>query len=189
MGAGTGTAFMSPRPIAVHYALALYQVAQDAGKVPEVEHDMKVLARVFAEVPAIAAWCREPHSHEADLPFIRIAFLPYVGSLTARALLLVAENRRLEVIAELPFAFETVIAEGKKVRIKLEAAREPEADLLQQVKDALEIRTGRLVVVEVTIAPELLAGFRVFWNDRMVDLSARGRWQALRSRLKAGGER
>ncbi len=180
---------MSPRPIAQHYALALLEAARDTRKVSEVEQDMKVLSRLLAEVPGVSTWCRQGRvHHKTGLTFVRTVFLPYVGALTARALLLAADYR-LEVIPELPSAFETVIGEGEFVCIKLEAAHVPDTELVQQVKETLEARTGKPAIVKVTIVPDLLAGFRVFWNDRMIDLSARGRWQALRTRLKTGGLR
>lgn len=181
---------MNSAQAARHYALALYEAARDAGKLREVELDMKALSLLCDKMPEVVAWCRDGPVHEESAPaFVRLAFVPYVGPLTARMLVLAAESR-LEIIPWLPQAFEKIATtESEKVSVILESAGAPDSELVTRVKQAIEARTGKPAVVTVVTDPSLLAGFRVFWSDRLIDLSARGRWEALRSRLKAGGLR
>jgi len=176
--------------VARRYARALYEAAIESGELSAVEKDMTVLSRLFAELPEVPAWCRQDAGHAASAgAFVRTAFLPYVGGLTGRTLVLAAQHNRLAVLPLLPRAFEAAADAGRgTVRVRLEAAQPPDAELVSLVAAGVSARTGKLAVVEPLTAPELVAGFRLFWNDRLIDRSALGRLRALRSRAFGGGE-
>jgi F-type H+-transporting ATPase subunit delta len=173
--------------IARRYARALHETARETGQLAEVERDLAWLSGLLLDLPEVLAWCRAGHSHAAAaLPFVRTAFLPSVGTLTARTLLAAAEHGRLEVVPLLPAAFEAAsVAAGGPVRIRLETAHTPEPELLSRLSNSWALRTGRPVVFTAAVVPELVGGFRLLWNDRLLDRSARGRLRALRSRLTA----
>lgn len=189
MGSRKGQAAMSPSQVARRYARALYEAAVDADALPAVQDDMTVLSNLFSQLPQVLAWCKQGHGHAASaVAFVRTAFLPSVGPLTGRTLLLAAEFDRLEALPLLPPAFEAETDEhGDTVRVTLESAQPADADLVALLQASLKARTGRTAVFSAVVVPELVAGFRVLWNDRLIDRTARGRLRALRSRLSEGG--
>jgi F-type H+-transporting ATPase subunit delta len=175
--------------VARQYARALYAVARETAELPVVENDMTQLDEIFERLPEVAAWCRGRHRTETGPALVREAFLPFVGILTGRTLTAAAERDRLSVIPWLSEAFRREAeAAGGRTNVRLESAQQPETSLVESIRLYVAERTGRRVSVEVTVLPELVAGFRFSWNDRMVDRSVRGRLGALRARLVSEAE-
>ena len=176
---------MSLPQVARRYARALFETARDADDLASTGQDMETLAALFASLPEVLAWCRAGAVHRGTaVLFVRTAFLPYVGERTGTVLLLAAQNGRLEILPLLPLAFGAVAdQEGPGLRLLLETAQTPEPGLVEQVAGHWSAITGRQAQVTVSVVPELVAGFRVFWRDRLADRSAKGRLHGLRSQL------
>ncbi len=178
---------MSLPQVVRQYARALYAAARDAQVLPSIERDMDAMDELFERLPEVAAWCRGRPRGDTAPVLVREAFLPLVGPLTGRALMTAAEQGRLAALVWLPEAFRREAeAAGGAVRVRLESAQAPEPVLIDSVAARVSERSGRRALVEVAVVPELTAGFRVVWNDRMVDRSVRGRLGALRVRLASG---
>jgi F-type H+-transporting ATPase subunit delta len=176
---------MSLPQVARRYASALFEVAEEAGAVNEIQADMEALAKIFRELPEVLDWCRDSHAHfDSAETFVATAFLPYVGTLTARTLKLAAGHNRLEVIPLLPAAVQ-ILSNRKSavVPVVLEAIQEPDRDLVEQVAVFLGQRTGKTAAVSWRIRPELKGGIRILWDDSVIDLSAREKLRRLRALL------
>jgi len=168
-----------------HYADALYQIAEETNAVPAVQKDMDTLAKTLREIPEVLAWCQKGNAHPGSGErFVEAAFVPLVGRLTGNTLRLVARHDRLAAIPFFPQAFQAVVDKNTRtVRVTLETVQEPDQTLVDEVRAAMASRTGRQVALVHRVDPELVAGFRVLWDDRMLDLTARARLRNLKTQL------
>jgi F-type H+-transporting ATPase subunit delta len=62
------------------------------------------------------------------------------------------------------------------------------SDQEQRLRAALERMTGKMVEMHMRMEPEVLAGVRVRIGDHLIDGSAAGRLQAMRSATQGTGE-
>ncbi len=166
---------------ALRYSRALYDVACDGGLLPVVRDDVRSVDHILNEIAEIGEFCQGRHAHSTCVEFVEIAFCPYVHELTARTLRIATENGRLEMILFLPSAYERIRAEKEGVeQVVLETTQPADADLMHTVGDRMRHRLKRDVKLENRLNPDLIGGFRILWQDRVLDDSALARLHALR---------
>jgi F-type H+-transporting ATPase subunit delta len=177
---------MSGIHMAVRYAEALYEVAVENDALDAVLADMKFIGSLLADSPDIRNYCRRERvggGQEAE--FIEIAFLPYVSEYTGNMLQVAAANGRLSAIPLIPEAFAKIHEKRAGItKVVLETAHTPDAELLEIVKQRMAARTGRKIVVEQKLVPELMGGFRIWYDGHLIDSSVMGRLVRMRRVLE-----
>jgi len=79
-------------------------------------------------------------------------------------------------------------ADAGVVRVAVDSATALSEEQSSRLQQALARLTGKQVMIQLHLAPELLAGVRVRIEDKMLDGSAAGRLEALRAIMqKTGG--
>jgi F-type H+-transporting ATPase subunit delta len=92
----------------------------------------------------------------------------------------------MAVVAELPDAFEEALDRATRtLRAEVASARELDTAQRGRFLDWLARRTGRPVEIVFCTDPTLLAGFRVRYEDTMIDSSAGGALGRMRRTLSA----
>ena len=178
---------MTDTGIAVRYARALYETAAEQGTAAEMAEDMAAMEQILAEVPQIRSYClRERERHTAELEFIDIAFVPYVGELTGRLLHMAVLNGRLAAIPFIPQAYREIAERAAgTVHVVVEVAQEPEPGLLERIEAKMRGRTGREIRLELRVTPEIQGGIRISWDSRLIDMSVSARLRQMRRWIKA----
>ena len=175
---------MSGRLIVKRYVKALVLAAEEAGVLDEVTEDMEVISSILSE-KEIRGYCLKNHSASAVGKFVRTAFIPYVGEYTGRWITIMAENGRM---AALPFAkdaFDELMEERSGVvSVLLESAHEADGELVKSVTEKMKRRLGKKVVLKTSVNRVLLGGFRLIWQNRIIDKSVRGRINSLKTVLR-----
>jgi len=172
-------------PVAARWAEALFGLASDKGVLDQVERDVEFLAAELS-VSSVAQ-----HLFDARVPEEvkrgRLEQLrPHLQVLTYNFLRLLHDRRRLEVLRDLGAAFRELSLERRgQAEGVVESPRPLDAAELTALCGALSARLGKTVTLETRIVPELLAGVRVFVDNKLLDQSAVGRLEGLRSRLLA----
>lgn len=177
---------MSGRLVVNRYALALLETAEKAGSLEVLREDMEVIDKLLKEVPSIRRFCLDLHSSRAvEFEFVKIALIPYVEELTARLILTIVENGRLAAIPFIPTAVRELLEQKEDiVTVVMETANEPDEDIVDLVKSIMSERTTKKVLLQIKIVPWLLGGFRILWQNRMIDMSVRYRLKKVRALLK-----
>ena len=176
---------------ALRYARALLEVARETGRVSEVEEDLATVEEIVQDAPAIRRFCTLPRQTlDSRVQFVKLVFGKHVSELTQRTLHVIAINDRLGVIPHLARGFKRLRREESGVtQVVLESASKPEDRLKAQIIAKMELKLGRDVELVTRRNPSLLGGFRLFWDDRLLDNSARARIHALRRQLSQTGNR
>jgi F-type H+-transporting ATPase subunit delta len=170
------------------YARALFEAAQEKGRLEPVREQLEQVVTAAAEVPELRELLRNP---QLD-PRARAAALEDVlagGDELLRNFLLVLVDKgrigELEVVAE---EFERLVAEAEGVlsaelTTAIELSDADERRLLQQIEDA----SGRKVEATSHVDPELIGGIVLQVGSHRLDASVRGRLDRLRRALVGAG--
>jgi F-type H+-transporting ATPase subunit delta len=166
------------------YARALFEAAQEKGRLEPVREGLEQVVTAAAEVPELRELLRNP---QLD-PRARAAALEDVlagGDQLLRNFLLVLVDKgrigELEVIAE---EFERLVAEQEGVlsaelTTAVELSDDDERRLLQQIETA----SGRKVEATRHVDPGLIGGIVLQVGSHRLDASVRGRLDRLRRSL------
>jgi F-type H+-transporting ATPase subunit delta len=166
------------------YARALFEAAQEKGRLEPVREGLEQVVAAAAEVPELRELLRNP---QLD-PRARAAALEEVlagGDQLLRNFLLVLVDKgrigELEVIAE---EFERLVAEQEGVlsaelTTAVELSDDDERRLLQQIETA----SGRKVEATRHVDPGLIGGIVLQVGSHRLDASVRGRLDRLRRAL------
>jgi F-type H+-transporting ATPase subunit delta len=166
------------------YATALFEAAQEEGKLEPVRDQLNQLVEAEREVPELRELLRNP---QVD-PRARRAALEDVLSgsdeLLRNFLLVLADKGRAGQLVEIAAEFERLVAEEEGVvhaelTTAVELSDEEAGKLLKQIEEA----SGRKVEATRAVDPELIGGIVLQVGSHRLDASVRGRLDRLRRRL------
>jgi F-type H+-transporting ATPase subunit delta len=174
-----------PSTIARPYAEAAFRLADAHGKLAEWAATLANLAAVAADARVRAA-IGDPNLPAAKVAGLFIAIL--AGKLSGEAenfVRVLAENGRLEVLAEIRSQFEALKnAREGVLEAEVHTAFEMDQGQLADLVARLEKKTGRKVRARVSVDKSLIGGVRIVIGDKVIDGSARAQLAALETALK-----
>jgi F-type H+-transporting ATPase subunit delta len=174
------------RTIARPYAEAVFKLAKAKGELAAWS-DMLQLAAAVASDDRIRALIGDPKFSARRLGEL---FLGICGDNLddegRNFILLLAENGRVAILPEVSELFEQLRAryEGVLDANIISAFAMSEAQLKDLVAD-LEARFKRKIEPRVSIDPELIGGVKVEIGDEVLDVSVRGKLEAMAVALKS----
>ena len=177
--------------MAGRYALALFDLASDAGAIDQVSADLKGFADLIDESPDLQRLVRSPVFSVDDQSRVLDALLTRagIGGLASNFLKLVASKRRLFAVRQMIADYNKLNdAHRKVVRAQVTVAEPLSDEHLAALKSALNEATGgQSVALDVKVDPAIIGGLVVKLGSRMVDGSLRTKLNTLRTRMKEVG--
>lgn len=170
------------------YARALFLVARGRGVVEVAAKELKQVARVFEESGVLRSLTAPGVSAEARLRAVSgISRGLSLSQLLRDFLALLAKRRRLGALPAISRLFEQMMdAEVGQLRARILSATALPPAAVEEVRAALARKTGRRVLAEVEVVPELLGGLVVQAAGRVYDASARRQLERLWSAMAQG---
>jgi len=169
------------------YASALYELANENGKVGAVESDLAALDQAVAESADLAALIRNPRiSRDAAAKAMAgVAGLLKLSPLTLKFLGVLAENRRLAKLPDIVRAFAAIAAAARGELAAQVTSAHPLSDAqLKALAEKLRQREGKEVKLSATVDPEILGGLIVRIGSTQIDSSIRTRLNSLAQAMK-----
>jgi len=178
---------MNRENIAARYATALYEVAFEKNSLDTAVKDMLFIEDLINNSPEIKRYCLKAHNAGSqESTFVETAFLPYVSELTKNMINTAVRNGRLPVMPLIPSAFLHIRDKRSGIAsVLLETAHEPTEGLLEVVSERMRKKTDKIIKLECAVNPDLLGGFKVWYEGRLIDNSAAGRLIRMRRLLKS----
>jgi F-type H+-transporting ATPase subunit delta len=166
------------------YARALFEAANEAGRVEAVAGDLAAIAAAMDEVPELRAFLRNPQiepAGKADL----------LGQLTAEAdelvrnfVRLVAEKGRAGELPVVSAELDALVAQAQnRLAVELTTSYELTDTEAESVVQAIEKASGRTIEATRTVDPSLIGGLVLQIGSYRADGSVRGRLERLRQEL------
>ena len=166
------------------YARALFEAAQERGRLEPVRDQLEQVVAAAAEVPELRELLRNP---QLD-PRARAAALEDVlaggDELLRNFLLVLVDKGRIGELEEIAQEFERLVAASEGVlsaelTTAIELSDDDERRLLKQIEDA----SGRKVDATRHVDPDLIGGIVLQVGSHRLDASVRGRIARLRHEL------
>ena len=177
--------------MAGRYALALFDLASEAGGIDQVSADLKTFADLIDESPDLQRLVRSPVFSVDDQNRALDALLARagIGGLASNFLKVVASKRRLFAVRQMIADYNKLNdAHRKVVRAQVTVAEPLSNQHLEALKSALNEATGgQSVALDVKVDPAIIGGLVVKLGSRMVDGSLRTKLNTLRTRMKEVG--
>jgi len=157
---------MSEHRAAYRYAKALMDLAVEQGKVREVEKDMRLVLDTIQESDPLKDMLQSPVITDQDKGTALKAVFKDAQPLTSELFNLLGTNSRANILKEVAEQYAALYEkmQGQDIATVLTAVplnANLEKKILKQLKDI----TGREVVIENKIDPELIGGFVLQMGD------------------------
>lgn len=169
------------------YASALFDLAEQDGKIAEVEGHLRSFQAMIAASPELTRLVRAPvySAEQQQKAIAAIAERAGIGGLSSNFLRLVARNRRLFMLPDIIKAFMQRVARARgEVEAEVVSAHPLSAPQIEALKDALKASAGKDVRLDLKQDPALLGGLVVKIGSRMIDSSLRTKLNTLKTRMK-----
>jgi F-type H+-transporting ATPase subunit delta len=168
---------------AKRYTLAAFELAQERDNLREWQNALERIAAFVSEpdVAMIMANSRVPQESKQQLLMAGLSDLP---GLTLNLARLLVRKNRTALAPQIAEQFRQLVEDQEGIARAKAITAVPLSDADRQALSArLRQQTGREVVLETEVDPELLGGVVVQIGDRLVDASTRARLEALRASL------
>lgn len=173
--------------IAARYALALFELADEAKTLDAVADDLRTIKQLisdsddFARLVASPMVSRSAQAAAAD----QVLQSVQIGDLVRRFVGVVAQNRRLFVLGAMADTYLSELARRRgEVTASVTAAHALTDEQVAALTDQLRHSLGAKVTVDLTVDPALLGGMVVKVGSRMIDSSLKTKLSKLQLALK-----
>lgn len=162
--------------IARPYALAAFESARDQSQIAEWKSFLFSAAMVSRQ-PSVQRLLADPERTPKSLYDLFADVLTSIITTEQKNLLmLLADNRRLNVLPEIAAAFNAHVDAFEKIcTVRVVTAVAANDDFQQKIARALTIRTQREVKLHCEVNPGIIGGAIIHIGDRVIDGSVRGK--------------
>ncbi len=166
------------------YARALFEAAQDEGRIEAVSADLAALAATLEEIPELSAFLRNPQIEPAGKAEVLEQVSAGADDLVCNFVRLVAEKGRGGELAEMNAELEALVARSQnRLAVELTTSYELSDKEARSIVSKIESASGRKVEAARTVDPNLIGGIVLQIGSHRADGSVRGRLERLRHEL------
>ena len=173
--------------VAGRYASALFDLAEEANQVRQVEKDLIALQSLLNESADLKRMVRSPvfSSDEQGRAIAAVAEKAGLAPLVVNFLKVLARNRRLFALNEMIRTFLALAARQRgEVNAEVATAHPLSDEQLATLKETLRASAGKDVQLITKVDPTLLGGLIVKMGSRMIDSSLRTKLTSLKTAMK-----
>jgi F-type H+-transporting ATPase subunit delta len=169
------------------YARALFEAAQEQGRLEEVQAELDEFRRVVAEVPELRSLLENPQLDPQAKRAALADLLADADDLLRNFLLLLAEKGRAAQVSEIADELDALVArEQGRLSVELTTAFELSDEEADAILRKIEQSSGRTVEAERKVDPGLVGGIVLQAGSMRIDASVKGRLERLQRALVKG---
>ncbi|OMJ76913.1 hypothetical protein SteCoe_23617 [Stentor coeruleus] len=169
------------------YAGTLFKVAQDAKQVKEVSSDMKYVLELYTASPDFKILLTDPTIGRTKT----IEILADLGKkavfceTTMRMMTLMANNKRLNYMAEVAKTYEVHVRSlDKKETVKVVSADPLGDDEKKEIQNALqEMDKNKKYELTFVVDPSILGGLQLYFPSAFMELSLKSRFDKIKEEV------
>jgi len=166
------------------YATALFEAAQEQGRLAEVREEVSDVVAATTDVPELGALLENPEVESATKAAVVRDLLADADQLVRNFLLLLVEKNRAGELREIAREFDLLVARAEgRLEVELTTAVELTDDEAADILRQIEKSSGRSIEATRRVDPDLIGGFILQAGTLRVDASVRGRLDGLRHEL------
>jgi F-type H+-transporting ATPase subunit delta len=166
------------------YARALFEAAQDKGRLDTVREELEDVVHALDNVPELSALLENPEIESHVKAGVLDQVLGGGDELVRNFVRLVVEKGRAPEIREIAAEFETLVAgEQRILDVELTTAHPLTETEFGRILGRIELASGRKVQASRAVDPDLIGGIVLQAGSMRLDASVRGRLERLRQSL------
>ena len=170
--------------IARVYADALFQAAEQKGKLDEVHEQLDQFADELAQNHDLQVFLFSPYFSSAEKRDGIARAVSGAEPEFVSFLELLAEKHRMPALFRIRRRFDELWAEAKKrLEVILTSAVELDPKVVEQVGREVERQTDRQIDLESEVDPEILGGLVLRVGNKVLDASVRSKLERLRKEV------
>ena len=167
---------MANETLARRYATAVFQLADEAGAVPQVGHDLRTFVAALAADSDVDAFFRSPVVDRIEKSTVIAEAFAKLHEIALHTILVLVHKRREALAPEIVAQFEILEREARGAKtLRVTTAR----PLAKAEIDAIVAKLGDAfktpLDVTQTVDPELIGGVRLTIGDQRIDGTIAGR--------------
>ena len=169
------------------YAEAIFDIAKKQNTVDRTLEDMREIARLFSHRKLLYLLNEPKIPMQRKESAIRQALESKVLPTSLNLALLVVQRELVEAMPNLARELEQLVLNYKNEAVaQVTTAMPMDQQQQNKVRQALERRTGRTILMQTKVSPDILGGVVARVGDQVIDASVRHRLAALRRQLLTG---
>jgi F-type H+-transporting ATPase subunit delta len=166
------------------YARAVFQAAEEAGKLEQVASELSALATAVAETPQLQTFLRSPQIDPPEKASVLAELAAGADDLVRNFVRLVAEKGRAGELPEVSAELDALVARAQnRLAVELITAHELSDEEARSIVETIEKASGRTVEATRSVDPGLVGGIVLQVGSFRADGSVRGRLERLRQEL------
>lgn len=168
------------------YAKALYKLSQERGDTAAVYQEMKQLDVAYASESGLKKAVNNPFLPVADkLKLLCAASGGKLDGTSARFMELVIKNNRINFLRSIALAFMRQYRELNGIaKVEVVTATQLGDDEINDIVDVVKEQLGgKTIELTKSVNPDLIGGFTVDVDSRVLDASVRSQLEKLRLKL------
>jgi F-type H+-transporting ATPase subunit delta len=171
-------------PLARPYAKAIFAAALDKGNQELIAKDLILLSAV-SRTTEVSSLIEDPELSKEQIAQTIIGLADdEIGGLSIKMLELLAENKRLNLIAAINTSYQELLEQHKNTSsIVVNVADQPSEDNKQIIIEKLLAEHGEGSNIEFLEDPSIMGGLSIKIGDETLDLSIRGKVKKLVNQL------
>jgi len=171
-------------PLARPYAKAIFGAALDAGSHELIAKDLALLSAV-SQTTEVSSLIEDPALSKEQIAQTIIGLADdEIGGLSIKMLELLAENKRLNLIAAINTSYQELLEQHNNTSsIVVNVANQPSEDNKQMIVEKLLTEHGEGSNIEFLEDPSIMGGLSIKIGDETLDLSIRGKVKKLVNQL------
>jgi len=173
--------------LAGRYATAAFELAMEERALEALTSDLAALKKLLATSAELVRLVRSPIISREEQAKAMDALLAQAKAapLTRKLVLLLAQKRRLYMLADVIRAFEALLARHRgEVAAEVTSAHALSDSETAELRRVLKEKLGREPLLTAHVDPKLLGGLVLKVGSRMIDSSLRTKLDALRVAMK-----
>jgi F-type H+-transporting ATPase subunit delta len=168
---------------AKRYAQAVFQLAKEKNEVEKWRFGLRTIAATLSD-PQLRPILEDPKFHLSDKEKLVSQCLPDIGQLALNFTYLLVAKERLGILEQIVAEYEQMADgyEGLEHAKVITALPLDEKDQ-ERMSERLTTLTGKKIVLETEIDPNIIGGFIARIGDKLIDGSTRAKLEVLKRRL------
>ena len=171
--------------VAENYARALFDLAQEAGKLDDVRLELAELTQLVRSQPDLEALFAHPIIDEKRRgESIQRIFSGQVSDLTLRFLMVLNAKDRLGEIGGIAQVFDRLVKESRnEIDVDVITAQPLTPAQLQNVANKVSSAIGKRAIVHGRLDEDLIGGLKIRIGDQVIDASVAHQLKAMARQL------
>jgi F-type H+-transporting ATPase subunit delta len=167
---------MPNETLARRYATAVFQLAQEAGKIPAVQHDLHTFIETLAADQTVRKFFRSPVVDRKEKESIVAEAFAKLDPIALHTVLLLIRKRREGAVEEIVAQYDVLERQARGAQaLRVTSARPLAQGELDSLVQRLSAAYRTTFDVTQSVDPGLIGGVRITMGDKAADGTIAGR--------------